>query len=602
MVNFTETAIKILEARYLIRDKNMNILETPEDMLKRVAKNIASADLQYGFSEKEVNNTEKKFFEIMDNLEFLPNSPTLMNANTIFQQLSACFVLPINDNLDSIFSTLKNAAIIQQTGGGTGFNFSNLRPFNDLVRGLPAAAGPVGFMKIFDITTDVIKQGGRRRGANMGILDITHPDIIKFVSSKVDPNFLKNFNISVAITDEFMEAVLNKKEFNLINPRTNEVVKVVDANKILDLISMMAWMSGDPGVIYLDTINKNNPLKNLGIIRSTNPCGEVPLYPYEACNLGSINLSKLVKNKSINYQRLKDIIHIAVHFLDNVIDMSKFPIKEISEMVKNTRKIGLGVMGFADLLFQLEIPYNSPEALEVAEELMKFVKKEAESSSKHLAEIKGPFPYIDKSIYYKKQELRNATLLSIAPTGTISLLADCSSGIEPVYGLGYTREMLDGKIITILNKHLEKKLKDLGLYSEQVIEKLLATGSIQDTELPDNIKRVFITALEIDPKDHLKMQAKFQKFVDNSISKTINLPFETPLEKIKEIYIMGWKLGCKGVTVYRDKSRSEQVLTFGKKAIQEKNKEHCPDCGSMNIIREGKCLICRDCGYSLCNL
>ncbi|MHA1269562.1 MAG: adenosylcobalamin-dependent ribonucleoside-diphosphate reductase [Candidatus Helarchaeota archaeon] len=602
MVFFTKIATKILEARYLIKDKNGNILETPEEMLKRVAKNIASADLKYNYSEKEVSKFEKEFFDVMDSLEFLPNSPTLMNAGTIFQQLSACFVLPVNDNLDSIFSTLKNTAKIQQTGGGTGFNFSNLRPYNDLVRGLPAAAGPIGFMKIFDITTDVIKQGGRRRGANMGILDITHPDIIKFISAKVEPNFLKNFNISVAITDEFMEAVLNNNDFNLINPRTNEIVKTVNANKILDLISLMAWKCGDPGIIYIDTINKKNPLKKFGLIKSTNPCGEVPLYPYEACNLGSINLSKLVKDKTIDYSRLKELIHIAVHFLDNVVDMSRFPIKEISDIVQKTRKIGLGVMGFADLLFQLEIPYNSKDALDLVEEIMKFFRKEALSASEYLAEIKGPFPYIDKSIYYKKKNLRNATLLSIAPTGTISLLANCSSGIEPVFGLSYTREMLDGKRAVFINEHLERKLKAIGLYSESIINTIKNTGTIHNTSLPKEIKEVFITAMEILPIDHLKMQATFQKYVDNSISKTINLPTTTTPDKIRQIFIDAWNFGCKGITVYRDKSKDEQVLTFGKQKTKEILKVKCPDCKSTEVIKNGRCFMCKSCGYSVCNL
>ncbi|MHA1229011.1 MAG: adenosylcobalamin-dependent ribonucleoside-diphosphate reductase [Candidatus Helarchaeota archaeon] len=601
MVEFTETAIKILEARFLIKDKSGKIIETPEQMLWRVAKNIAAADLKYGFSEKEIKENEKKFFKLMDNLEFLPNSPTLMNAGTVFQQLSACFVLPIYDNLDSIFTTIKNTALIHQTGGGTGFNFSNLRPKNDLVRGLPAAAGPVNFMKIYDITTDVIKQGGRRRGANMGILNVDHPDIFEFIAVKRDPNVLKNFNLSVAVTDEFMEAAINDRDFYLINPRTKEKVKKVKAKLILDTISMMAWMTGDPGLIFIDTINKHNPLKKLGRILSTNPCGEVPLYPYEACNLGSINLSKLVKDGKFDYDRLKELIHIAVHFLDNIIDMSKFPIEEITEMVHKTRKIGLGVMGFADLLFQLNIPYNSQEALDFVDKLMSFFRREAFNASEKLAEIKGPFPYIDKSIYSGKRSLRNATLLSIAPTGTISLLANCSSGIEPLYGLGFTREMLDGKIITFINKHLENALKERNLYSEDIISTILETGSIKNTNLPADLKRIFITALEIDPIYHLKMQAKFQEYVDNSISKTINLPYETPPEKISEIYIMAWKLGCKGITVYRDRSKTEQVLTFGKKTVKQEKKEHCPECNSTNIIKEKRCSFCMDCGYSVCS-
>ncbi|MBD3230585.1 MAG: adenosylcobalamin-dependent ribonucleoside-diphosphate reductase [Candidatus Lokiarchaeota archaeon] len=606
MVEFTDIAIKILNNRYLIKDEAGNVVEKPEEMLHRVAKNIAKADLKFDYSEREIKKQEKEFFKMMDNLEFLPNSPTLMNAGTTFQQLSACFVLPINDNLDSIFNTIKNTALIHQTGGGTGFNFSKLRPKNDIVRGIPSAAGPVNFMKIYDATTDIIKQGGRRRGANMGILNCNHPDIIDFITAKMDTELLKNFNISVGIKDDFINAAINDNSYDLINPRTNEKVKSVDAKKILELISMVAWRTGDPGMIFLDTINKENPLKEIGLIQSTNPCGEVPLFPYESCNLGSINLSKLVKNGSFDYDRLKTLIHTAVHFLDNVIDMCKFPIEKITEMVHKTRKIGLGIMGYADLLFQLKIPYDSERALDFIEEMMQVFKKEAFSASEKLAEIKGPFPYIDKSIYKEKRKIRNSTIISIAPTGTISMLADCTSGIEPVYGLIFTRKILEDEQITILNKYLKKELQKLGNLNN-VINTLKKTGSIQDTNLPKETKEIFKTTLEIDPMYHLKTQATFQKYVDNSISKTINLPTHTPPEKIKEIFIRAWKLGCKGITIYRNQSRSEQVLHYSEKNIRRKEKierleDNCPECKSKNVLRQGKCFLCKECGFSHCNI
>jgi ribonucleoside-diphosphate reductase alpha chain len=605
MVEFSKTAIKILQERYLRKDEKGKVIEKPYEMLERVAHNIAQADLGYGYSEKEIKEFENKILEMMDNLEFLPNSPTLMNAGTSFQQLSACFVLPIEDNLDSIFTTIKNTALIFQTGGGTGFNFSNLRPENDLVQGIAAAAGPIGFMKIYDTTTEVIKQAGRRRGANMGILNDNHPDIIDFITAKIDPDFLSNFNISVGITDKFMEAAINGKEYDLINPRTKKVVETINANKLLNLISVMTWKTGDPGMIFLDTINRNNPLKDYGNIESTNPCGEVPLYPYEACNLGSINLSKLVKNGSIDYDQLKELIHNAIHFLDNVIDMSKFPIEAIKNMVYKTRKIGLGIMGFADCLFQLGIQYGSEECLNFIDELMSIFKREAFNASENIANIKGTYPLYNKSIYKGKRKLRNATILSIAPTGTISLLANCSSGIEPVFGLFYTREMLEGEIVTFLNETLKKKLKEIGRFNEEVIEKIKETGSLKETDIPQEIKKIFTTTMEIDPISQIDVQSRFQKYIDNSISKTINIPYNASAEQIREIYIKAWKSGCKGITVYRDKSRSKQVLRSGKKLHKKSGKikkNLCPECNSENIYSDGKCFVCKNCGSSSCNV
>lgn len=585
-LKFSANALKVLEERYLLKNDEGKIIETPTEMFKRVAKAISSVDYNYGKNEEEVKKTELEFFEMMKNLEFLPNSPTLMNANTNLGQLSACFVLPIEDSLNSIFTTLKQMAIIQQSGGGTGFSFSKLRPEGDIVKSTKGvASGPVSFIKIFDSTTEVIKQGGKRRGANMAILNITHPDIEKFILSKQKEKQLTNFNISVAITDNFIKKVIKNKSFSLINPRTKKVEKRINARKLFNLICKAAWQTGDPGIVFIDEHNRHNPTPTIGKIESTNPCGEVGLLPYESCNLGSINLSKFFENGKINWSKLKKIVHAAVHFLDNVIDANKYPLKEIEEMTKANRKIGLGVMGFADLLIKMRIPYNSNEALKLAEKIMSFITKEARAASVELAKKRGSFPNFPKSIYKKKLPcLRNATCTTIAPTGSISIIANCSSGIEPLFALAYVREIMEKKKFVEINHDFLIEIIKKNLYSDSLIKKIASSGSIQKTSLPRKIKKIYVTALDIKPEWHVKMQAAFQKYTDNAVSKTVNLSKNTTINEIKKIFMLAWRLKCKGITVYRYGSKPEQVLYLGKGKELTKVKLHyaggslCSEC------------------------
>jgi ribonucleoside-diphosphate reductase alpha chain len=523
-------------------------------MFKRVARNIAAADLKYKGNPKK---TKEIFYNMMFNLEFLPNSPTLMNAGRELQQLSACFVLPVEDSMDGIFETVKNTALIHQSGGGVGFSFSKLRPRGDIVKSTGGiASGPLSFMEVFNASTEVIKQGGKRRGANMGILKVDHPDILGFISAKGKEGALNNFNISVALTDKFMKAVDKGSDYDLINPRSKKVVRKISAREVFDLIVDMAWSNGEPGVVYIDTINKHNPTPGLGDIESTNPCGEVPLLPYESCNLGSINLSKMVKAKSVDWDKLKQTIRNAVHFLDNVIDKTRFPLKEIEGIVKANRKIGLGVMGFADMLIQLGIPYNSEQAVKLAEKVMKFVQDEGRKKSKELAKKRGVFSNYKKSIH-ANMKLRNATITSIAPTGTISIIADCSSGIEPIFAISYLKKTPDFELLEV--NPLFKK------YAGNIPKKLIASiakkGSIQGMkEIPDKLKRLFVAAHDLSPEEHVKMQAAFQKYVDNAVSKTVNLPFNATKKDVEKVFKLAYKLGCKGITVYRDQSRAEQVI------------------------------------------
>ncbi|MFX0162509.1 MAG: vitamin B12-dependent ribonucleotide reductase [Candidatus Hodarchaeota archaeon] len=574
-LKLTLNAIRVLEKRYLLKDKKGHVIETPAQMFRRVAKAIASVDPIYDEA-VNVGELEEEFYEMMINLEFIPNSPTLMNAGTDLGQLSACFVLPVFDSLESIFDTLKYMALIHRSGGGTGFSFSKLRPRGDLVRStMGVASGPVSFMRIYDVTTDVIKQGGRRRGANMGILRVDHPDILDFITSKRKEGFLENFNISIAVTDDFMRAVENDEDYYLINPRTNKPTAKLRARSIFDLIVDGAWGTGDPGLVFIDEINRRNPTPHVGEIESTNPCGEVPLLPYEACNLGSINLSKMVKNgeKSIDWERLRKTVRKAVHFLDNVIDASNFPLSEIDKIVKANRKIGLGVMGFADMLVQVGVPYDSNEALKLAEEVMSFIEDEAVKMSVKLAEIRGSFPNFKGSIWDKRSfdKLRNATLTTIAPTGTISIIAGCSSGIEPLFSISFVRNVLGGARLVEINPFFEKIAKERGFYSLELMNNIAKKGSIQDMEeIPADIRRLFVTSLDIDPEWHIKMQAAFQKYVDNAVSKTINLPHEATFEDVKNAYLLAYRLKCKGITVYRYGSKKEQVLTIG--GLSEKEK------------------------------
>ena len=559
-------ALKVLERRYLLKNEKGEVVETPLQLFKRVAKNIAQADLKYD-KNADVKKTEQEFYSMMVNFEFLPNSPTLMNAGTELGQLAACFVIPVEDSLSAIFEAVKYAALIHKTGGGTGFSFSRLRPKNDVVKTTGGiASGPVSFMRVFDVATEVIKQGGRRRGANMGVLRVDHPDILDFITAKEKEGMLSNFNISVGATDEFMQAVEKDENYALVNPRTKEVVQRIRAKDVFNLIVTMAWKNGDPGMIFIDRINRDNPTPKLGEIEATNPCGEQPLLPYEACNLGSINLSKFVKEGRIDFPRLKDIVWKAVHFLDNVIDQSKYPLKKIEEMVQSNRKIGLGVMGFADMLLKLGIPYDSEHALETAEKVMRFIKEEATKASIELAKKRGPFPNFSKSVYAEREEpeRRNATLITIAPTGSISIIANTSSGIEPLFAVVFVRNVMEGTELLEINPVFEEIARKRGFYSERLMREIAKTGSVQKVRgVPGDIKRLFVTAHEIAPKWHVLMQAAFQKHVDNAVSKTVNLPYHATPMDVADVFWLAYKTGCKGITVYRDRSKPTQVLYRG---------------------------------------
>jgi ribonucleoside-diphosphate reductase alpha chain len=577
--NLSENAIKVLERRYLKRDEDGVLLEKPIDMFVRVARNIASAEKKYGKTEEEVKGIEKQFFNIMTDLDFLPNSPTLMNAGKELQQLAACFVLPIGDSMNDIFEALKETALIQKSGGGVGYSFSNIRPRNDVVLSTKGvSSGPISFMTVFNAATDTIKQGGTRRGANMGILRVDHPDILDFITSKDNNEKLTNFNISVGVTETFMRAVENDDEYEIINPRTKEVVDRYRAKEVFGKIVEHAWKNGDPGIIFLDRLNKDNPTPNLGQIESTNPCGEQPLLPYEACNLGSINLAHMVKEeegiKKIDYDKLKKIVHIAVSFLDDVIDMNRYPLEKIREMAHGNRKIGLGVMGYADLLIILGIPYNSEEALELAQKVMSFIQDESKNASKELAKEKGVFPNFKGSIYDSPDgyEIRNATTTTIAPTGTLSIIADCSSGVEPLFAISFVKNVMDNDRLVEVNKYFREVAINEGFYSEEVMEKIAEKGNLKDIdEVPSEFKRIFVTAHEISPKWHVRTQAAFQKFVDNAVSKTVNFPSSATVQDVEDVYMLAYRLDCKGITIFRDKSRGTQVLQVeGKKKGKEK--------------------------------
>ncbi|MCW4047112.1 MAG: adenosylcobalamin-dependent ribonucleoside-diphosphate reductase [Candidatus Bathyarchaeota archaeon] len=565
----TVNAMEVLKARYLLRDEQENITENPTQLFQRVAKAIAKIDAIFG---EDTAKTEKVFYEMMARLEFLPNTPTLFNAGTDIGQLSACFVLPVGDSLNDIFNTVKNMALIEQTGGGVGFDFSKLRPKGDIVRSTKGvASGPVSFMRIFDTATEVIKAGGKRRGAMMGILRVDHPDILEFITVKQNPTFLSNFNVSVAATDEFMAAVAEDGEYWLVNPRNKEKVKKLKARDVWNLMARSAWASGDPGVVFIDEINRHNPTPQVGRIESTNPCGEQPLLPYESCNLGSINLSRMVEDGKINWGKLRETVRNAVHFLDNVVDANVYPLKEIAEITRANRKIGLGVMGFADMLIMLGVPYDSEEALRIGEEVMRFIEEEAHQKSREIGEARGSFPNFEGSIWKDKYSaFRNATVTTVAPTGTISIIAGCSSGIEPLFAVSFMRNVLGGARLFETNALFEETAKARGFYSAKLLEDIARTGSVQKIDgVPDDVKRLFVTALDIAPVWHVRMQAAFQKSTDNAVSKTVNLPNEAKVEDVREIYDLAWQLKCKGVTVFRYGSKPEQVLYIG----QVKGKE-----------------------------
>jgi len=556
-LKLTLNSVEVLKNRYLLKDENGKIIETPSQLFKRVAKAVAAAE-----KPEDRKKMEEIFYRMMSNLEFLPNSPTLMNAGTDIGQLSACFVIPIEDSIAGIFDSLKTMALIHQSGGGTGFSFSKLRPKGDIVNSTKGiASGPVSFMTIFDKATEVIKQGGKRRGANMGILDITHPDILEFISSKKNESVLRNFNISVAINENFMNAVYKNKKYPLINPRTGQKVHEFNAKQLFESIISMAWATGDPGVIFIDEINKHHTLKEK--IESTNPCGEQPLLPYESCNLGSINLSKFLKEKKIDWKKLKTTIHNAVRFLDDVIDVNKYPLQQIKEKTLQNRKIGLGIMGFADMLLILGVPYNSKKALSLAQELMAFIEKEARQASEKLGMEKGSFPNFKRSTLTGYKAMRNATVTTIAPTGTISIIAGCSSGIEPLFAISYVRSVMDTHLIET-NPIFEKIAKEKGFYSRKLMVEIAKKGSLQDLkEVPKEIKKIFVTAFDIEPEWHIKMQAAFQKHTDNAVSKTVNLPNNATIEDVRKIFLLAHKLKCKGITIYRYGSKNQQVLNIG---------------------------------------
>lgn len=559
----TVNALEVLNKRYLLKDENGNIIESPSQMFERVAKTIAETDRNYGGN---VLKTREDFYNVMSKLEFLPNSPTLFNAGAPLGQLSACFVIPVEDSLESIFTAVKHTALIEQSGGGVGFDFSKLRPKGDVVKSTKGvASGPVSFMRIFDIATDVIKQGGKRRGAMMGILRVDHPDILEFITAKNKEGFLTNFNISVAITDKFMRVIENNEKYDLINPRTGETVKKLNAGYVWNLIIENAWKTGDPGVIFIDEINKHNSTPEIGKIEATNPCGEFLGLPYESCNLGSINLSKMVKENEVNWEKLKNTVDIAVHFLDNVIDANRFPLPEIEKITKANRKIGLGVMGFAEMLILLGIPYDSEGAIKLAEKIMKFISDEARKVSEELGLKRGSFPNFEKSIYKEKYKaMRNATITTIAPTGTISIIAGASSGIEPLFAVSFMRNVLEGSRLFEVNPLFERIAKEKGFYSGSLLEKIAKTGSVQEIkEIPKDIKRIFVTSLDINPEWHVKMQAAFQKYVDNAVSKTINLPNKATKNDVKKAFELAYKLKCKGITVYRYGCKLQQVLYIG---------------------------------------
>ena len=569
-IKLSDNALRVLEKRYLIKNEKGRAIETPQKLFRRVAKHIAPVELLYN-PEADLSSLEEAFYQLMANLEFLPNSPTLMNAGRELGQLSACFVIPIDDSMESIFDAVKYTALIHKSGGGTGFSFSRLRPGKDRVGSTGGvASGPVSFMRTFDTTTDVIKQGGMRRGANMAILTVDHPDILKFIAAKEDPEALTNFNLSVAVTDSFMQAVEKDADYNLMNPRTGEVTGKLNAKEVFDKIVDTAWRTGDPGVVFIDEINRHNPTPKLGKIESTNPCGEQPLLPFESCNLGSLNLAKMLifqdKQWQIDYAKLSQTVKLSVRFLDNVIDVNQFPLPQISERTRATRKIGLGVMGFADMLIQLGIPYDSEQALTIAEEVMRFISEEADKASVELAKERGVFPAFDGSIYNVPDgpHFRNASRTTVAPTGSLSILANCSSGIEPLFALSYVRHILEGEEFVEINPYFEEIAKKDGFYSAELIRELAEGKRLRDTDhVPEEIKRLFITAHDITPEWHVRMQAAFQRFTDSAVSKTVNFPYEAAPADVAKVYVLAYQEGLKGITIYRDRSRENQVLTVG---------------------------------------
>ena len=651
-LNFSKNAIQVLEKRYLKRNKNGESIETPKDMFHRVSEAIASADYQYGKKDYEVKELADRFYDAITNRYFMPNSPTLMNAGRELGQLAACFVLPVEDSLEGIFETIKNTALIHKSGGGTGFSFSRLRPKNSIVKTtMGVSSGPVSFMTVFNAATEAVKQGGTRRGANMGILRVDHPDIIEFIDCKSDSTKLNNFNISVAITDKFMEAYLKGEDYDLINPQNGEVVGRLSAKDVFDKIVDDAWKNGEPGIVFIDKMNYDNPTPQIGAIESTNPCGEVPLLPYEACNLGSINLGLMMKKENqkwvVDWELLEKTTRTAMRFLDNVITVNNYPLPQISEMVQNNRKIGLGVMGWADMLMKAEISYASEEGIKLASAVMEFIDYISKTESVELAKERGKFNNFEGSIYdsenylynkfkgksagvisdvqwaeldskIKQYGLRNATTTCIAPTGTISMIASASGGIEPLFGLVFSRLIMDNTEMLEVNPIFKEYMESHNLYSEELMSKIATDGSVAHVDgISDEIKNIFVTAHDVSPYWHVKMQAAFQLHTDNAVSKTVNFVESATREDIEETYVLAYKNNLKGITVYRNNSRQFQPMNLDTKKKEsdikikpvEKAEEYnptgeimevkCPECGTKIQMAEG-CFICPNCGYSGC--
>lgn len=582
-MDLTKNAEHILKKRYLLKDKAGKPTETPQKMFRRAAHAVALADKKYDPNAK-VAATEEKFLKLLSDLDFLPNSPALMNAGTDLGQLSACFVLPVNDSLKDIFETLKNMALIHQSGGGTGFNFGSLRPKASTVKTTHGvSSGPVSFMKIFDKATQVVRQGGRRRGANMGILPADHPDIMEFIEAKTASNELDNFNLSAAVTDQFMEAAKKGLKYNIKDPYTGKVSGKISAAEVFSRICECACDTGDPGILFIDRINKMNPTPKIGAIEATNPCGEQPLLPYESCNLGSINLSNFVKNGAIDFPRLKEVVRTAVHFLDNMIDVNKYPLPEIEAITLANRKIGLGVMGFADMLIKLGIQYNSTKAVQTAEKLMKFVQDEAHKASQELGKIRGDFPNFKSSIYKAKaKHMRNASVTTIAPTGTLSIIAGCSSGIEPLFAVAYVRKCSDGESFVECSAAFEEAAKKAKIWSPELCKEVLNEGGIATIQkIPEELKKLLVTAGEISYEWHVQIAAAFQKHTDAGVSKTVNLPQHATKEDVRNVFLLAHKLKCKGITVFRSGCKKEAALSVkpedtGRIAVEEEFAGGCP--------------------------